>query len=286
MSLAFGAHVSVSGGVDTAFARGERFAMDAIQVFTKNQRQWVAKPLGEEEVTRWYGERGRTGITKVITHASYLINLASPKDELRQKSMTAFQDELERCETLGISGLVIHPGSHTGSGEEAGLAAVADSLNRIHEAAPHLRVQTLLETTAGQGTNLGRTFEELATIIDQVEAKERIGICLDTCHVFAAGYDIRTDETYAEMMRAFDETLGIPNLKAIHLNDSKFPLGSKRDRHEHIGEGEIGLEGFRNVVNDSRLAGLPGLLETEKGDDDEFDGKNLATLRGLVTTTV
>lgn len=286
MSLAFGAHVSVSGGVDTAFARGERFAMDAIQVFTKNQRQWVAKPLGEAEVERWYEERARTGITKVITHASYLINLASPKDDLRQKSMTAFQDELERCESLGIPGLVVHPGSHTGSGEEAGLAAVADSLNRIHDAVPHLRVQTLLETTAGQGTNLGSTFEELASIIDQVEAKERIGICLDTCHVFAAGYDIRTDETYAETMRKFDETLGFDRLKAIHLNDSKFPLGSKRDRHEHIGEGEIGLEGFRNVVNDSRLAGLPGVLETEKGDDDEFDGKNLATLRGLVTMTV
>ena len=286
MSLAFGAHVSVSGGVDTAFARGERFAMDAIQVFTKNQRQWVAKPLGEAEVERWYEERARTGITKVITHASYLINLASPKDDLRQKSMTAFQDELERCESLGIPGLVVHPGSHTGSGEEAGLAAVADSLNRIHDAVPHLRVLTLLETTAGQGTNLGSSFEELASIIDQVEAKERIGICLDTCHVFAAGYDIRTDETYAETMQKFDETLGFDRLKAIHLNDSKFPLGSKRDRHEHIGEGEIGLEGFRNVVNDSRLAGLPGVLETEKGDDDEFDGKNLATLRGLVTTTV
>jgi deoxyribonuclease-4 len=286
MSLAFGAHVSVSGGVDTAFARGERFAMDAIQVFTKNQRQWVAKPLGDEEVERWYEERGRTGITAVITHASYLINLASPKDDLRQKSMRAFQDELERCETLGISGLVVHPGSHTGSGEEAGLAAVAESLNRIHEAAPHLRVQTLLETTAGQGTNLGRTFDELAAIIDQVEAKERVGICLDTCHVFAAGYEFRTDESYAEMMRVFDEILGIANLKAIHLNDSKFPLGSNRDRHEHIGEGEIGLEGFRNLVNDPRLVGLPGLLETEKGDDDVFDGKNLATLRGLVTMTV
>ena len=286
MSLAFGAHVSVSGGVDTAFARGERFAMDAIQVFTKNQRQWVAKPLGDVEVERWYEERGRTGITAVITHASYLINLASPKDDLREKSMRAFQDELERCETLGISGLVVHPGSHTGSGEEAGLAAVAESLNRIHESAPHLRVQTLLETTAGQGTNLGRPFDELATIIDQVEAKERVGICLDTCHVFAAGYEFRTDESYAEMMRVFDESLGIANLKAIHLNDSKFPLGSKRDRHEHIGEGEIGLEGFRNLVNDPRLVGLPGLLETEKGDDDVFDGKNLATLRGLVTTTV
>lgn len=286
MSLAFGAHVSVSGGVDKAFARGEEFAMEAIQVFTKNERQWRAKPLADDVVERWYEERARTGIEKIVTHASYLINLASPKDDLREKSILAFQEELERCETLGIQGLVIHPGAHTGSGEEAGIAAVADSLNRAHEALPHLRVLTLLETTAGQGTTLGRTFEELAAMIDGVEAKDRVGVCLDTCHVFAAGYDFRTDEGYAEMMRHFDEALGIDRLKAIHLNDSKFPLGSNRDRHEHIGDGEIGLEGFRNLVNDPRLAGVPGLLETEKGDDNAFDGRNLATLRGLVTTTV
>jgi deoxyribonuclease-4 len=286
MSLAFGAHVSVSGGVDKAFGRGEKFAMEAIQVFTKSERQWNAKPLADDVVARWYEERARTGIEKIVSHASYLINLATPKDDLRLRSILAFQDELERCETLAIGGLVIHPGAHTGSGEEAGIAAVADSLNRVHEALPHLRALTLLETTAGQGTTLGRTFEELAAIIDGVEAKERIGICLDTCHVFAAGYDLRTDEGYAEMMRHFDAVLGIDRLKAIHLNDSKFPLGSNRDRHEHIGQGEIGLEGFRNIVNEPRLAGVPGLLETEKGDDDIYDGQNLATLRGLVTMTV
>jgi deoxyribonuclease-4 len=286
MSLAFGAHVSVAGGVDKAFARADEFAMEAIQVFTKSERQWKARPLENEVVERWYSERARTGIEKIVSHASYLINLASPKDDLRLKSILAFQEELERCETLGIFGLVIHPGAHTGSGEEAGIAAVAESLNRVHEALPDLRALTLLETTAGQGTTLGRTFEELAAIIDGVEAKDRVGVCLDTCHIFAAGYDFRTDEGYAETMRNFDATLGIDRLKAIHLNDSKFPLGSNRDRHEHIGEGEIGLEGFRNLVNDPRLAGLPGLLETEKGDDNVEDGHNLATLRGLVTTTV
>jgi deoxyribonuclease IV len=286
MSLVFGAHVSVSGGVDKAFASGEEFAMEAIQVFTKNERQWRAKPLDDAVVERWYEERARTGIELIVSHASYLINLATPKEDLLEKSFLAFLDELERCETLGIRGLVIHPGAHTGSGEEAGIAAVATALNRAHDALPHLRVQTLLETTAGQGTTLGRTFEELAAIVDQVEAKDRVGICLDTCHIFAAGYEFRTDETYAATMRNFDDTLGIANLKAIHLNDSKFPFASNRDRHEHIGEGEIGLEGFRNLVNDPRLAGIPGLLETEKGDDNAFDGHNLATLRGLVTTTV
>jgi deoxyribonuclease-4 len=286
MSLAFGAHVSAAGGVDKAFARGEEFAMEAIQVFTKNERQWKAKPLADDVVERWYSERARSGIDKIVTHASYLINLASPKDDLRLKSILGFQEELERCEVLSIAGLVLHPGAHTGSGEEVGIATVADSLNRAHDYLPDLKVLTLLETTAGQGTTLGRTFEELAAIIDQVEAKERVGICLDTCHIFAAGYDIRTNEGYTETMRQFNEVLGIDRLKAIHLNDSKFPLASFRDRHDHIGEGEIGIEGFRNLVNDLRLAGIPGLLETEKGDDNVEDGRNLATLRGLVTTTV
>lgn len=284
MSLAFGAHVSISGGVDKAFARGEVFGMEAIQVFTKNERQWKGKPLADDVIERWFAERERTGIDRIVTHASYLINLASPKDDLRLKSILAYQDELERCDVLGIPGLVIHPGSHTGSGEEVGLATVAESLNRIHDYLPDIRTKTLLETTAGQGTNLGRRFEELATIIDGVEAKERVMVCLDTCHVFAAGYDIRTPDGYADTMRQFDEIIGIERLQAIHLNDSKFPLGSNRDRHEHIGEGEIGPEGFRHLVNDPRLAGLPGLLETEKGDNDEEDGRNLATLRGLVET--
>lgn len=286
MTLAFGAHVSVSGGVDKAFARGEEFGMEAIQVFTKNERQWKGKPLADEVVERWFAERERTGIDRIVTHASYLINLASPKDDLRTKSILAFQDELERCDALGIPGLVIHPGSHTGSGEEVGLATIAMSLNRIHEYLPNVTTKTLLETTAGQGTNLGSSFEELATIIDQVEAKDRVMVCLDTCHIFAAGYDFRTTEGYAEVMRHFDDIIGLDRLTAIHLNDSKNPLGSKKDRHEHIGEGEIGLEAFRHLVNDSRLDGIPALLETDKGDNNEEDGRNLATLRGLVAATV
>lgn len=282
MNLAFGAHVSISGGVDKAFAQGEAFQMEAIQIFSKNERQWRAKPLGDDVVERWFAARARRGIDKIVVHASYLINLATAKEELREKSLAGFQDELDRCEMLNIPSLVIHPGAHTGAGAEAGIAAVADALNRVHENLPDHKVRTLLETTAGQGTALGSRFEELAAIIDQVEAKDRVMVCLDTCHIFAAGYDIRTAERYAEVMRQFDETIGIERLQALHLNDSKNGLGTNKDRHEHIGQGEIGLEGFRGLVNDPRLVGVPGLLETAKGENNVEDGRNLATLRGLV----
>lgn len=286
MSLAFGAHVSAAGGVDKAFARGEEFGMEAIQLFTKNERQWKAKPLAEDIVQRFHEERERSGIDKIVVHDSYLINLASPKDDLRAKSMEAFKDELLRCEILGIPSLVTHPGAHTGSGVEAGIATFAESMNRIHDELPDLLVQTLLETTAGQGTTLGRRFEELAAIIDQIEAKDRVGVCVDACHVFSAGYDFRTREGYEDMMAQFDAMIGVDRLKAIHLNDSKNPLASNKDRHDHIGHGEIGHEGFRHLVTDPRLVGIPGLLETEKGDDNEMDGHNLNTLRGLATQPV
>jgi len=252
------------------------------QIFTKNERQWRAKPLDPDVVERFHTERERTGIRQVISHASYLINLASPKDELIEKSLAAHIDELQRAEALGLIGAVLHPGAHTGSGEEAGIAKVAESLNRIHDELPDVATLTLLETTAGQGTTLGRTFEELAGMIDGVEAKNRVGICLDTCHIFAAGYDIRTAEGVTKMLDDFDRIIGLHRLRAIHLNDSKMPFASNKDRHEHIGDGEIGLEGFRALVNDARLAGLPAILETEKDPEGELDRRNLETLRGLV----
>lgn len=282
MSLAFGAHVSAAGGVDKAFARGEEFEMGAIQIFTKSERQWRAKPLEDDVVERFFHERERSGIDKIVVHDSYLINLASPKEDLRAKSIDAFKEELTRCETLNIASLVTHPGAHTGAGVELGIANVADALNRIHDDLPDLKVQTLLETTAGQGTTLGRSFEELAAIIDKVEAKERVMVCLDTCHIFAAGYDFRTEAGYAAVMRQFDELIGVDRLRAIHLNDSRNPLGSNKDRHDHIGAGEIGPDGFRHLVNDSRLEGIPGLLETDKGENNQEDGRNLSTLRGMV----
>ncbi|HWV24050.1 MAG TPA: deoxyribonuclease IV [Thermomicrobiales bacterium] len=282
MTLDFGTHTSAAGGVDKTMQRAVDVGATSAQIFTKNERQWRAKPLDPDVVERFHTERERTGIRQVISHASYLINLASPKDELIEKSLAAHIDELQRAEALGLIGAVLHPGAHTGSGEEAGIAKVAESLNRIHDELPDVATLTLLETTAGQGTTLGRTFEELAGMIDGVEAKNRVGICLDTCHIFAAGYDIRTAEGVTKMLDDFDRIIGLHRLRAIHLNDSKMPFASNKDRHEHIGDGEIGLEGFRALVNDARLAGLPAILETEKDPEGELDRRNLETLRGLV----
>lgn len=282
MVLAFGSHVSASGGVDLALGRAEELGLESCQIFSKSERQWKAKPLDPAVVERFRLETERTGITKLVAHDSYLINLASPKPEIREKSLAAFREELERCDALGIPDLVTHPGAHTGSGFEAGIQQFADSLNEIFDALPDNQALTLLETTAGQGTSLGRSFGELAAIIDKVEAKDRVGVCLDTCHVFAAGYDYRTPELYTTMMDEFDSAIGLDRLKVIHLNDSRFPLGSYRDRHDQIGAGEIGIEGFRQFVNDSRLAGIPGILETEKDLEGENDLRNLETLKGLV----
>jgi len=284
MTLAFGSHMSASGGVDKSLARGDAIPVESLQLFSKNERQWIAKPLDPEVVERFHAEVERTGITRLVVHDSYLINLASPKPDILEKSIPAFTDELQRCDILGIPHLVTHPGAHTGSGVAAGIARFSQSLNEIFDAMPDNATITLLETTAGQGTTLGRSFEEIAAIIDQVEDKSRVGVCLDTCHIFAAGYDYRTPETYAATMAQFDRIIGLERLKVIHLNDSKNPLGSNKDRHDHIGAGEIGLEGFRQFVNDPRLDGLPGILETEKDDAGDNDRRNIATLRSLVET--
>jgi len=284
MSMEFGSHVSASGGVDKTFARAEAVGATAIQIFSKNERQWRAKPLDEAVVEKFHAERERMGIdpTLLVIHDSYLINLASPKEDILEKSLPAFRDELERGDVLGIPNLVTHPGAHTGSGVEAGIATFAESLNRIFDEIPDSKTITLLETTAGQGTALGRSFEELAAIIDRVEDKSRVGVCIDTCHIFAAGYDFRTPEQYAETIGKFDEIVGISYVRALHLNDSKNPVGSNKDRHDHIGDGLIGIEGFRHFVNDPRFFGLPAILETEKDDAGEYDRRNLATLRGLI----
>ena len=280
--LAFGSHMSTSGGCDLAIVRAVELGMDSCQLFTKNERQWNAKPLDPAVVERFHARKLDSGFDgRLVAHDSYLINLASPDPALNERSRLAFREELDRCDQLTISYLVTHPGAHMGTGVDEGIRRVAEAINRIHAERPDGTTMTLLETTAGQGTTLGRSFEELAAILELIEDQSRVGVCFDTCHVFAAGYELRTPEGYAATMAAFDAAIGLDRVKAFHLNDSKHPLGSNKDRHAHIGEGELGLEAFRHLVNDQRFPGRPGILETEKDPAGEDDRRNLATRRGL-----
>ena len=280
--LRLGAHESIAGGVYRAFERACSVGCDSVQIFVKSNRSWAAKPLTATDIAHFKAEAERTGIHPVVGHASYLLNLGSPDPALWARSRDALVIELERCEALAVPYLVIHPGSHMGEGEEAGLQRVAQALGEVHRATAGYRTQILLETSAGQGSALGHTFWHLRWLLDETPEGDRLGVCVDTCHVFAAGYDLRTPDAYASTMESFDSVVGLARLKAVHLNDSRYGLGSRRDRHEHIGQGCIGLEGFRNVVNDQRLSGLPGLLETDKSPDLHEDAENLAALRALI----
>lgn len=283
--MRLGAHESIAGGLVNAFDRGHTATCDSIQIFTKSNRQWKARPLSDEEIAAWRermaAEEEAGDIYPVVAHASYLINIGSPKEETWQKSFDALKIEVERCEALGLPYLALHPGSHLNAGEDAGLTNVVRALNQLHAETPAFKTVICLEHMAGQGTNLGRTFEEIAWLLEHTQKSERLGVCLDSCHLYAAGYDVRTPEGYAKTMQAFDRIVGLERLKMVHLNDSVHELGSLRDRHTHIGEGTIGLEGFRNFVNDPRLADLPGLLETDKSDDLHEDIENLERLRSL-----
>lgn len=280
--LRLGAHESIAGGLHKAFERARAVGCDAMQIFVKSNRAWAVQPLTDEEIMLFAAKAAETGIKPVVGHASYLLNPAAPDDALWAKSRDMLIVELERCEALGLPGLVLHPGSHMGAGEEAGLARVAQALGDVHTATPGFRVQILLETTAGQGTNLGYRFEQLAWLIAHTSQGERLGVCLDTCHVFAAGYELRTPDGYAATMAEFERIVGLERLKVLHLNDCKATLGSRKDRHEHIGKGAIGLEGFCLVLNDPRLDGLPAFLETPKSEDLHEDRENLRVLRKLV----
>jgi deoxyribonuclease-4 len=279
-----GAHMSIAGGHALAIDRATAFDMTACQIFTKNANQWNAKPIAPEAAEGFRARVTESAVAFVVAHDSYLINLASPDDALRERSTAAFGDELQRCDLLGVPWLVTHPGAHMGSGVDAGVQRVAESLNRLFGEFPDLEVTVLLETTAGQGTTLGRSFEELASILELVEDQARVAVCFDSCHVFAAGYDIRDETGYAATMQAFDETIGFERLQVFHLNDSKKGLGSHVDRHTHIGEGEIGLDAFRLIVNDERFASRPGILETPKDDAGGDDRRNMAALRDLCGT--
>jgi deoxyribonuclease-4 len=274
--------MSIAGGVHLAIERGAAIGCTAIQIFTKSSNQWAARDLPDEEVALFRAERARLRIDAVVAHDSYLINLCTPDDRLHRKSIEACLGELQRCERLGVAWLVTHPGSHIGQGAEFGIRRLAAAIDEIHGRLPSGAASIALETMAGQGSAVGSRFEEIAAAIARTRDPERIGVCLDTCHVFAAGYDLRTREGYQETMRRFDGEIGLRRLCAVHVNDSKKDLGCRVDRHEHIGKGCLGREPFQFIMNDPRLLPVPLLLETPKGEDCREDVENLEVLMGLV----
>ncbi len=289
--------MSIAGGLPRAVERARAAHCDTLQVFTKSSGQWRARPLPDAEVAEFRRLSEKLDVRPVIAHASYLINLASPDDTLRQRSSAALGEELDRAEALGLLGVVLHPGSYTTTSEEEGLARIADGIVGVLAERLGQRTMLLLEHTAGQGTNLGHTFEQLGTIITEVERAEtaaRIGVCLDTCHLLAAGYDLGSDTGYADTMLQLDEYVGVDRLRALHLNDSKTPRGSRVDRHTHIGSGHVGLSAFRRLLTDPRLEDLPMVLETPKTrsgktaeiEPDPMDLENLQTLRTLMAGDV
>jgi deoxyribonuclease-4 len=279
-----GAHMSIAGGYDKAVEAAHRAGCDCVQLFLKNNNQWRARPINPAEVERFRTALAELGITHPLAHDSYLINLASPDKELWKKSIDAFVIELQRANLLGIPYVVTHPGSYTTSSESAGLRRVAKALDEVHRQTRDSSAQCLLETTAGQGTNLGWRFEHLAEIIGQVRDPERLGVCLDTCHVFAAGYPLDTLQNYRATIRKLNATVGTGLVKAFHLNDSLKELGSRVDRHSGIGRGKMGLEPFRNLLNDRRFRKVPMYMETPKGQENgkDLDVINLRILRNLV----
>lgn len=277
-----GAHCSTSGGVYTAIERAQKIGATALQLFTRNNTQWISKPINDDEAKKFRELRQQVDLGQIVAHDSYLINLCATDKDVYKKSMKAFKDEIERCALLGIPYLNFHPGSHMGAGEDEGIKRIAESLNILHEQTKNVHVMSVLETTAGQGTAIGYTFEHLRAIIDLVENKQRIAVCVDTCHIFAAGYEIRTEHGWEKTFDSFDDIIGLNRLVAIHVNDSKKNLGSRVDRHEHIGAGFIGIFGFRNLMNDPRFKKIPKILETPKSADMHEDIDNMMKLRGLI----
>jgi len=286
-----GAHLSIAGGLPRAVDRAEASGCEALQIFTKSAGQWRARELPDEEVALFRRRVRQTPVRPVVAHNSYLINVAAADPALRRKSIEALGDELDRADRLGLDGLIMHPGSYTSGTEQQGLQLIADGLAEILAARPDAETMILLEHTAGQGTNLGHRFEHLAAVIDRLGGSPRVGVCLDTCHLLTAGYDICSEEGYRDTFSAFGRIVGFSRLKAFHMNDSKKPCASRVDRHEHIGRGCLGLEPFRRILNDKRFAKLPMLLETPKldtpesrrrSDIDPLDKINLATLRALI----
>lgn len=282
MKHLLGAHTSTNGGVAAAVDLAEKLQFTAMQIFTKNNNRWASKPLTDKEITLYKDKLSKSSIKIVVSHDSYLINLCATDGELLEKSRASFLDELERCELLGIPYLNFHPGSHGGQGEKEGIKIIAESLNIAHEKTKGYKVKSMLEATAGQGTAIGYRFEHLREIIDLVDEKERMCVCIDTAHIFAAGYDLKTKEGYNKTFKEFDDIVGLDLLKCFHFNDSKKDLGSRVDRHEHIGQGFIGVEGFTNLMNDKKLEHIPKILETPKGKEQLEDIENINVLVSLI----
>jgi len=286
----FGSHLSIAGGLVNALTAAEDLDLDTVQIFTKNQRQWKVKPLEDAARDDWLAKQDELGWRgRTVAHDSYLINLASPKDDLYAKSIAMMKEEFERATALGVKYLVSHPGAHTGSGLEAGLERIADAYTTIYDETSDSDLVLCLENTAGGGSTIGRTFEELADlramILDRGVPAERVGFCIDSCHALAGGYDVTTRESAAGVLDELDRVCGLEHVKVLHLNDSKGALDSRVDRHEHIGEGEVGEGGFAAFVNREELASVPKIMETPKGEDEEgtpFDTLNLGRLRGLL----
>lgn len=282
MSDYLGAHMSIAGGLHKAIERAVSAGCGTLQIFTRSSNQWKGKPVSDKDAELFRRTFAASGLHEIISHDIYLINLAAPEGDTRDKSLAAFGDEMATCARLGINKIVMHPGSHTTDPPRVGLERVITAFDQLFEQTPAYEGLVLLETTAGQGTNLGRTFEELQIIISGSKYPDRFGVCFDTCHTFAAGYNTATPEGYVEVMTQFDRILGLQRLHCFHLNDSKKGLGSRVDRHEQIGQGALGLEPFRFIMNDQRFTAIPKILETPKGDNDEMDQVNLKVLRDLV----
>lgn len=281
-----GAHFSIAGGLHRALYTARDYGCTAVQIFTKNASTWKERTLTDQDIETFDRARQETGITAIASHTAYLINLGSPEKKKFDRACTALTQEMTRSAQLGIPWVVHHPGAHMEAGEVAGIDRIAEGINRVLHESRDNGPWLLLETCAGQGTTLGHTFEQLAAIVERVEQRERLGFCLDTCHIFAAGYDIRTEAAYHKTMAAFDRILGLGRLKLIHLNDARRELGSRVDRHDHIGKGKIGPEGFSLIMNDGRLGHIPKILETPKKEGGiDWDRKNLdflvAMFRGV-----
>jgi deoxyribonuclease-4 len=279
--LNIGAHVSIAGGLEKSVLRAVKIGCETIQIFTKSNAQWGARKLTPDEVNEFKSQLSKFKIYPVVVHSSYLINLCAKDKKILSKSRKAFVEELKRCEMIGALGLVFHPGAHLGKGEDWAIKTIAESINLAHEETKNFKTLTIIETTAGQGTVVGYRFEQIRGIIDFVEEKERVGVCVDTCHLFSAGYDLRTEKGCESVFKEFDEIIGIDRIKVFHLNDSKRELNSRVDRHYHIGKGYIGKNAFRFIMKNPIFENIPKIIETPKGYNDELDIMNLTTLRKL-----